>query len=192
MSPDSTGRERRRRGFQWPSVVFIVAIWNLLWGNFSIANVLSGLLIAVLVLAVFPLPPVHFTGRPRPLGILTTAARFVSDLVAASVQVAWLAVRPGPPPRSAVIKVDLYSDSDLYLTLTAEFVSLVPGSVVIEVRRATSTLFVHIIDVDDMDDIAAARRRVLEEERRVMYALASDAEMRAYREALAADGRELS
>lgn len=185
MSPDTTARERRRRGFQWPAIVVVVVVWNLLWGNVSVANVLSGLLVAILVVAVFPLPPILFTGRIRPVGLARLAFWFVVDLVAASAQVAWLAVRPGPSPRSAVIQVDLFGDSDLYLTMTAEFVSLVPGSVIIDVRRATNTLFVHVVDVRDESSIALARRRVLREEQRVMLALASDAELRAYRAAVA-------
>ena len=178
-------RDGRRTALQWPTVLVIIIIWNLLWGNFSVANVLSGLAIAALIVVTFPLPPILFTGRIRPVGLAQLLLRFALDLVVASVQVAWLAVRPGPAPGGAVIQVDLYSDSDLYATLTAELVTLVPGSVVIDVRRATSTLFVHTLDVETDDDIAAARRSVLREERRVMNALASDEEMRAYHQAIA-------
>jgi multicomponent Na+:H+ antiporter subunit E len=190
MSPSV--RERRRRGFQWPVILFIVVVWNLLWGNVSVANVLSGLLVAILVVAVFPLPPILYTGRMRPVGLAKLVYWFVIDLVAASAQIAWLAIRPGPPPTSAVIEVTLFSDSDLYLTLTAEFVSLVPGSVIVDVHRASSTLYVHVVDVHGDADIAEARRRVLREERRVMEALASDEEMRAYRSAIAVSAQASS
>lgn len=182
----SSARERRRSGFQWPTIIFIVIVWNLLWGNLSVANVVSGLLVAVLVVTVFPLPPIRYSGRIRPIGLAKLVYWFIIDLVAASAQIAWLAVRPGPAPKSAVIEVALFSDSDLYLTLTGEFVSLVPGSVIVDVNRASSTLYVHVVDVHDDDDIAEGHRRVLREERRVMEALASDEEMRAYRSAVAA------
>lgn len=178
-------RDGRRTALQWPTILFIVVIWNLLWGNFSVANVVTGLIVAFLVVVTFPLPPIPFTGKIRPIGLTRLVFRFATDLVAASIQVAWLAIRPGPPPGGAVIEVDLYTDSDLYATLTAELVTLVPGSVVIEVRRATTTLFVHTLDVDTDDDIEAARQSVFREERRVIHALASDEELHNYERAIA-------
>ena len=174
--------ERRRIVLHWPAVLFIILVWSLLWGNFSIANVVSGLAIAIVVVAVFPLPPILATGRARPIGLGKLLFWFIVDLVAASVEVAWLAIRPGPPPRSAVIAVTLFSNSDLYLTMTSELVTLVPGSVVVDVHRASSTLYVHVIDVDTDEEVAAARERVYLEERRVVEALASNAELATYRE----------
>src|SRR5690625_5019108 len=91
--------ERRRIVLHWPAVLFIVLVWSLLWGNFSIANVVSGLAVAVVVVAVFPLPPILATGRARPIGLGKLLFWFIVDLVAASVEVAGLAIRPGPPPR---------------------------------------------------------------------------------------------
>jgi len=41
----------------------LTVIWVLLWGRPTAVNVVGGLLVAVIILAVCPLPPVTFAGR---------------------------------------------------------------------------------------------------------------------------------
>jgi multicomponent Na+:H+ antiporter subunit E len=120
------------------AVVALITVWVLLWGVLSWANLISGLVVAIIVLAVFPLPPAAFAGRFRPLGLLRFAARFLTDLVRASVQLSVLALRFGHQPRSAIIRVPLRAPSELILTLTGEAVSLVPGSLIVDTDQATS------------------------------------------------------
>ena len=159
------------------AVVGLVTVWMLLWGVFSWANLISGLVVAAVVLAVFPLPPVTFAGRPRPLGLLRFAWRFVTDLVVASVQLAVLAFRLGHHPRSAIIRVPLRVPSDLVLTLTGEAVSLVPGSLIVDTDQASTTLYIHVIAVSDREAVERFRHDVYEVEARTVRAIGSDAEI---------------
>lgn len=179
----------RRRGVQWPIAGWLTLVWVLMWGDFSVANVLSGMAVAIVVVAAFPLPPIIFGGRIRILPLARLMCWWVADLIAASLQVVRQALRPGEQPRNAVIEVDLRSQSDLYLTLTAELISLIPGSVVIEARRSTRTLFLHVLGVRDNADIERARASALREEQRVVEALASSDELAAYRRAAAGGAR---
>ena len=155
----------------------LVTVWMLLWGVFSWANLISGVAVAAVVLAVFPLPPVTFAGRLRLRGLLRFAWRFVTDLVVASAQLAVLAFRFGRQPRSAIIRVPLRVRSDLVLTLTGEAVSLVPGSLIVDTDQASSTLYIHVIAVSDRDAVEQFRRSVYEIEARIVRAIGSDAEI---------------
>ena len=155
----------------------LVGVWMLLWGVFSWANLLSGIVVAAVVLAVFPLPPVTFAGRPRPWGLLRLAGRFVTDLVAASVQLAALAFRFGHRPRSAIIRVPLRVPSDLVLTLTGEAVSLVPGSLIVDTDQAATALYIHVLGVPDAAAVEEFRRSVYATEERILRAIGSDAEI---------------
>ena len=159
------------------SMVLILG-WMLLWGVFSWANLISGIIVAIVVLAVFPLPPVTFAGRPRPPALLRLVWRFVADLVLASVQLAVLAFRFGHEPRSAIIRVPLRVPSDLVLTLTGEAVSLVPGSLIVDTDQASTTLCIHVIGVSDRDAVEQFRQSVYETEARIVRAIGSDAEIR--------------
>lgn len=156
----------------------LVIVWMLLWGVFSWANLISGLLVAAVVLTVFPLPPVTFAGRPRPFGLLRLAWRFVTDLLVASVQLAVMAFRFGDQPRGAIIRVPLRVPSDLVLTLTGEAVSLVPGSLIVDTDQASTTLYIHVIGVADRDAVERFRRQVYDTEARIVRAIGSDDEIR--------------
>ncbi|HEU0214971.1 MAG TPA: Na+/H+ antiporter subunit E [Jiangellaceae bacterium] len=192
MTP-ATFRSRMGHALRSPMVLWLTLAWVFLWGDLSIANVASGALIGITVIAVFPLPPVVFEGRVHPVAVIGLIGWFVVDLVRASIQVTALALRFGHQPRNAVIQVDLRSRSDLYLTITAELVTLVPGSVVIEVRRSTSTLYIHVLEVRDDSDVDDARAHTLAVEERVVQALASRDELAEFRRIRAAEvGRSAS
>ncbi|MBI9115840.1 Na+/H+ antiporter subunit E [Sanguibacter suaedae] len=181
-------RRRRSIAAQWSTLVWLVAVWVMLWGDLSWANVLGGLALALLVTLVMPLPSIDFHGRLRPLGFLNLVFRFAVDLVAASVQVSMQAFRFGHTPRGAVVGVRLRSSSDLYLTLVAELASLVPGSLVIEAHRLTGMLYLHVLDVDVSGGVDAVRADTLALEERVMRAFASDEEL--LRAGIARRGRD--
>ncbi|WP_182112411.1 MULTISPECIES: Na+/H+ antiporter subunit E [unclassified Actinotalea] len=168
---------RRSLGFPLLAVAWLTVIWVLLWGDLSIANVLSGIVIAVVVVRLLRMPVIDFHGRVHPGALAYLLYRFAVDLVVASTQVTLLALDPRRTPRSAVIAVQLRSHSDLYLTLTAQFCSLVPGSVVVEAHRTTGMLYVHVLDVDMAHGVDAARQHVLDQEERILRALASDEEL---------------
>ncbi|GAA1908089.1 hypothetical protein GCM10009737_06270 [Nocardioides lentus] len=161
------------RLLQWPMILWLTVVWTALWGNLSVLVVLSGVLVGVGVCLVFPLPPLRLGLALRPWPALVLAARFLADIVVASLEVAWVTLRRRRPT-SAVIEVDLASDSDFVMTVVAEIVSLIPGSVIVEARRSTHTLFLHVLDVDDDADAESARRRVLAQERRVLRAFSPD------------------
>ena len=168
---------RRPWSAQWPTVLWLVVVWVLLWGDLSVANVLAGIAISLLVTRGLRMSPIDFQGTVHPFGLLVLVARFVVDLVHASFQVSLLALRPHRLPHGAVIAVQLRSHSDLYLTLTAELCSLVPGSLVVEAHRLTGRLYLHVLDVEQVGGIERARQIVLDQEERVLRALASDPEL---------------
>jgi multicomponent Na+:H+ antiporter subunit E len=96
----------------------------------------------------------------------------------ASAQLAWTAARFGYQPRSAVIGVRLAVGSDLNLTLCGMAVSLIPGSLIIDIDRAEGILYIHVFDVNDRDAVEQFRRDVHALEARIVRAIGSDAELR--------------
>ncbi|GLF96841.1 Na+/H+ antiporter subunit E [Streptomyces yaizuensis] len=150
---------RRRRVLELPLIAWLTVIWVLLWGNVSWANVLNGVLVAVVLCLVFPLPAVDLGLRLHPLGIARLAVHLLGDMYSAGVKVA-RQMLDSRPNRAAVLAVPLRCRSDLMLTATAVAVSNVPDGSVVEVRRSNATLFVHILEADEPDAADRARRSV--------------------------------
>jgi multicomponent Na+:H+ antiporter subunit E len=180
MSPVSKQRRdgsvglARHRSVQPLVIVWLTVVWVALWGDLSLANVVSGAALGVAVCLVFPLPPLRMHLRVRPLPLVWLVLRFLGDVVAASVEVAWKTLQLHRQPRNAVIEVDLHTHSDFVLTVVAEMVSLVPGSLVVEARRSTHTLFLHVLDVGDLRGVQRMRQQTLALERRVVLALGAE------------------
>jgi multicomponent Na+:H+ antiporter subunit E len=126
---------------------WLVLVWILLWGRVSAANILSGLAVALLITLLLPLPAVPIEGRVHPLSLVRLIATVAYYLVLSSVQVAWLAVKPGPPPLSAVLRAHLAVKSDLVLALAVNIFNLIPGSIVLEIDQSRRMLYMHVIDV---------------------------------------------
>jgi multicomponent Na+:H+ antiporter subunit E len=164
---------------QLPLLVWLVLVWNLLWGTWSWANLLSGMLVALAVTLLLPLPPVVGGARVRPLSSLRFLGHFLLDLVSSGALVAWQTVRPRGIDRSAIITVQLRTDSDLLLTILTESLTLVPGSMVIDLDRERRTIALHILHVSDGTDVERQRAAVLAEEERVVRAFGSPDEIAA-------------
>lgn len=161
---------RRWRISPW-AIVWLTLVWVMLWGEATPITVVGGVLVALAVLVAFPLPHVTMRLRPRLWPLVVLISRFLFDLVTASVQVAWLTVRPGRAVGGVVMDMELMGDDELLQVLTAEMVSLVPGSVVIELDPASRVLTIHALDVSTRVEAEAMRRRVRAQEARVLRAL---------------------
>ena len=168
---DGSLRPARFRGVEFSAVAWLTSVWVALWGDLSAANVLGGLMVALMVCLVFPLPRLGMHLHVRPVRLAWLVLHFLGDVVLASAQVAWTTLQFHRQPRNAVVKVDLKTRSDLVLTVVAEMVSLVPGSLVVEARRSTQTLYLHVLDARDQAGVDKMRRQVFDLERRVVLAL---------------------
>lgn len=181
MSAPGRKIERRLRMHELPLLIGLVLLWMMLWREFSPMSLVSGVLLAIVVTRVFYLPPVELAGRFNVWYALRYLGFFFSQLTVASFQVAWLAVRPGPPPMSSVIAVRLRTRSDFILTVTGLTISLIPGSLVAEVDRFGSTLYLHVLNTPTQKQLTKMRRDVLLIERLLILSIGSRAEMAAIR-----------
>jgi len=163
---------------QLPLLVGLVVLWMFLWNQVTVLAAVTGVVVALLVTRVFPLPPVELSGRFDPWRAVVFLVVFVRDLVTASVQVSWQAVRPRGVRHNAIVAVQLHTRSDFIMTLVSEAVSLVPGSLIVEADRERSILYLHALSIDDDQQVEAVRRNVLGVEERLVRVLGSTDDLR--------------
>lgn len=178
MSEESDSKRRLRFRFQWRQVGLLVLVWLAMVGEVNVITVVGGFLIAWGVTIFFPLPPVHYYGRFHFIGMIKLVVALVRDLAAASFKLSVYAFT-ARPVRSGVIRVNLRSRSDLYQVNVAELASVVPGTIVVDARRRTRALYLHVFNLPN----EAARRKVIEDtlaiEHRVLHAFGSTSEIAA-------------
>jgi multicomponent Na+:H+ antiporter subunit E len=145
-------------------VLWLTAVWVGLWGSVTAANVLGGLAVAVVLVALLPLAPPRSTGEMHVGALLGFAARFLVDLCVSTWQVAVLVLRPRLAPRQGIVAVPVPGASDALLTMLGNAISLTPGTLTLEVDRGASTLYVHALDVGAGPEGVQRVRRSLQEQ----------------------------
>ena len=144
-----------------PLLVWLVIVWGALWQDFSPGNLLFGALLSVAVARLFYLPPVELSGRFNILYAVPFALVFLAKVVMASMQLLYLAGARGPRVKNAVVAVTLRSHQDLLVTATGHVISLIPGSLVVEVDRSTSTLYLHALNISSPQEVENLKNEVL-------------------------------
>lgn len=143
-----------------PTVVWLTVMWSLLWGDLSPGTLLAGAGVASLCYAAARLPHLPVRLRVRPLYVARLAARIGWDLLWSSLQVALRILWRPADVRGAIVAVPMRTDSDLLLAMVTAGLSLVTGSLVIELNRERGVVYVHGIPIDSPRSAQSLRRRV--------------------------------
>lgn len=157
---------------------WLMLVWVLLWGKATPANIIGGFAVALVITLLLPLPTVPVEGRVHPLSLVRLIVVVAYQLVQSSVQVAWLAIRPGPPPLTAVLRARLAIKSDLVLALAVNIITIIPGSMVLEVDQERRLIYVHVIDVGNEKAVARFYQQIAQIERLLVATFERDADWR--------------
>lgn len=168
-----------------PLVVWLTLVWVMLWGSFAPKTILFGVVIAVLVTLVFPMPPASSTLALRPVRFLRLAGYVGWDLVVSTLRVSWQAIRYGPKTKAGIVAVHTMTDSDYLTAVLANAVSLAPGKFVMQIDRANRLCYVYALGFREGDeaalraDVERVRWDVRRLEEHVVRAIGSDREVAA-------------
>lgn len=174
---------------QLPFFIWLVALWMLLWAQFTALSFVTGVIVAIFVTRVFRLPPVELSGRVNLWWGLIFVVEFLYSVVKGSLLVAWQVVNPRQYPGMAIIAVPMVTDDDLIMTHVAVTASLIPGSLIIDTDRDRRILYLHIIGVHDAGDIEKQRRSVMHWEERIVRAVGSRAQLELVRARVGGEAR---
>lgn len=173
MIPEKRHRQGVSLLTQLPLLLFLIALWLVLWGQFDVISVGTGIIFSLVLVRFFYLPPVELSGRFNLWFTIILFFRFLWWLISASFLMAWIAIRPAKVPESSILAVRMHTHSDWLLTVAAELNMLVPGSVVVEVDRLRGILYLHVLDADTKEKVEEARRASFRIEEAIALALGS-------------------
>ncbi|WP_447943948.1 Na+/H+ antiporter subunit E [Microbacterium aurum] len=164
-----------------PFFLWLIALWMLLWGQFTVLAAVTGLVVALFVTRVFRLPPVELSGRVHLWYGAAFVVMFFFAVLRGSLLVAWQTVNLARYPGTAIIAVPLRTDDDLIMAHVGVTASLIPGSLIVDVDRDRRILYLHVIGVSSDRDVEAQRASVQRWEERIVRAVGSRAQLDAIR-----------
>ena len=139
-------------------LVWVAVLWVGLWHDISVANVVSGLAVGALVLAVAGqrrllerddehrqrfsvFRTVHFVGF------------VIYKLVEANLFLAWEIMTPTNKIHVGVVAVPLRTESRMAAMVVANVITLTPGSITIESLGSPPVLYVNVMHLHDLDEV---------------------------------------
>ena len=157
---------------RWAAVACYFA-WLAMWGDISVPNILSGFVAVAVVLWIasgLPTPAVRH--RVHPIALARLFGHFVRLLVLSNWTLVKTTLHPTPAAlRSAIVAAPLTQGSPLVATIVANFISLTPGTLTLDVRLDESDAPMIYLHVLGFSDAAAARADVAQVERWVLAAV---------------------
>jgi multicomponent Na+:H+ antiporter subunit E len=142
-------------------VAVLVVLWLLAWGDVSAANVVSGLVVAAALLVAFP-PARAQRGPVRVsfVGVLRLLGYVIRQLVVSNVEMTATILRLRPTFEPGVLAHRLEAPSDEVVTIMSSVIALSPGTMTVDVSRDGSTIYVHFLQLHDVDAARASLRRL--------------------------------
>ncbi len=140
--------------------VMLTFAWTLMIGEFSLSSLVVGFFFGYLLLW-FIQPLIGGSGYFGKVRQVTRFGLFfISEMVRANLRVAWHVVTPSSFFKPGIIAMPLEPQSDFEATLLSNVLTLTPGSFAVDLSDDRRVLYVHVMDVDDPDQM----RRQLKEQ----------------------------
>ncbi len=131
-------------------VLTLVAAWCALWADISIANIISGLIVAEIASRMLG----NTSGGSVRFGPLVRFVVVVMwDLVVSTVDVARETLSPGRATDEAIIAVRIPPQARHHLLLLIVAITVTPGSAVVSVDPDDGVLYLHLLNRSGCDTV---------------------------------------
>ena len=147
--------------------IFLAIGFSAVLGQFSLSGLLAGFFIGYA--ALWLTKPLYRNTRylHRLPKVLLLMGYFVKELFISNFRVMWDVITPRHISRPGIIGVPLDAKTDLEIMLVANLISLTPGTLSLDVSEDKTTLYVHVMFLDDVEEACRTikeglERRVLE------------------------------
>ncbi|MFT0761850.1 Na+/H+ antiporter subunit E [Scrofimicrobium sp. R131] len=151
--------------------IWLLFVWMAAFGSLEPLALIGALLAAVAVQWLFPLPNRAGIYQVHLLSLVWLILRFIWDMARAGLHVVWLIIA-NPPRHDAILRIQVRTSVPEYLALLVAMTTLVPGTVVVEVKAKERVLYLHCLDVEGQGGLEALRANTLAQEARILRAVA--------------------
>jgi len=131
---------------------FIALVWMFMSTSFTASTFIIGFLIGLLLIIMTRR---FFSVRLyiwRLWATFKLALLFFKELILSNISVLQVVLRPKLNLQPMIFALPTDLEHDWEITLLSSLITLTPGTIVLNVSDDQRTLYIHAIDVDDVDD----------------------------------------
>jgi len=159
------------KGLLWN--VLLALVWLALSGSFSGWNLLFGFVLSYGILAVLERNIPALRGYPQRLShVAIFLFFFIQEMIRANLRVAFDILTPTVHMQPGVIALELEAKTEFEIMLVANFISLTPGTLSLDVSDDHRMLFIHAMFAQDEAALYASLKTI---ERRLLDILRTGA-----------------
>lgn len=156
-------------------LVWLVVVWILLWGEFSAANLVSGVVVAWLIvlgsgIGYSSSTARHDRARISPVNLIRFIFYVLFQLIRSNLVLAREILTPGSRIRSGIVSIQLRTDQPAVMVVVANVITLTPGTMTLEASGSPARLYVNVLQLHDPERV---RRDVRDIEERAVKAFGS-------------------
>ncbi len=148
--------------------ILLALVWAAVSSSFTLPNLLFGFMLGMIVLFILreQIGTFGYLGRARRVASLFLL--FLNELMKSAFRVAKLALSPKLQLRPGFIAYELTTDRDIEITILANMITLTPGTLSVDVSDDKKTLYIHVVNFDDLEVLRTEIREGFE--RKIMEA----------------------
>lgn len=137
-------------------------IWVALTGEMLYTNFLFGFLLGFGILWIMNRAEEdqrYFTRVPKTLLLLLS---FVYEMIKANIQVAYDVITPKYFFKPGIVRYPMNARSDLEINLLSTFISLTPGTLILDISEDKKTLYIHVMYLKDKQSFIKETKNKIE------------------------------
>jgi len=143
--------------------ILLAVNWALLTGQFNLENLVAGFVIGFLLLWILRQSFGQTDYFPKVRNAIAFSLNFMRELLLSNLSVARTVLfEPRDKIHPAFLAIPLEAKTDAEIALLANLITLTPGTLSLDVSTDRSVLYIHTLDVEDVDALRDEIKRNLE------------------------------
>lgn len=142
--------------------VFLAFMWMFIKVSFDVTDFIKGYIFGLIIIFVFRR---FFHSRfylGRVIAVIKLFLLFLKELVLSNIAVLKVVLKPKLDMRPGIFALETVLTEDWEITVLSNLITLTPGTLVIAVSDDNKTLYIHAMDITDVEESISSIKNTFE------------------------------
>ncbi|KUP05351.1 monovalent cation/H+ antiporter subunit E [Bacillus coahuilensis p1.1.43] len=141
---------------------FLAFLWMFLAVSFTPSSFIVGYLLGLLIIIAFRRFFASKLYVYKFWAVMVLLLIFIRELLLSNISVLKTILRPKIDIKPGIFAYPTKLSSDWEITILSNLITLTPGTLVVDVSNDHSILYIHTLDIDDVDEAVSSIRNTFE------------------------------